>query len=261
MTEQHLFTKPKMLLFDVGNVLICDDTSAIFVYRCLYGALGGARWGTPMDLVNARANLLSRGKARDLWQVVAHLLPTGIALDAFRTETRRKLYAEWGRYSPPMPEMAEVVYALAKHYRIGLLANQPPTVEGVLRERGLWDCFEIKGISALVGMEKPTPEFFQWAFDQAGLPPAEIMMVGDRLDNDVRPAKAQGMSTCWLDFLPLFRPWVPEDSFSATLQPCRNLVCVPPDIRPSDDSYTPTVRVTSPEDMLNQLINLAEKTQ
>lgn len=32
----------------------------------------------------------------------------------------------------------------------------------------------------------------------AGCKPAESMMVGDRLDNDMQPAKAMGMSTVWI---------------------------------------------------------------
>ena len=250
------FLRPEMLLFDVGNVLICDDTSAIFVYRCLYETLGGKLWGSAHDLVKRRSELLESGTCRDLWQVVDALLPEQYNSVEFRNETRRKLYAEWGRYSPPIPQMGEVVKELSRHYRLGLLANQPETVEDVLRERHLWDFFEVKGVSNIVGMQKPERAFFQWAVDQAGLPPEKIMMVGDRLDNDVRPAKEFGMTTCWIDFARELRPWQPEDDFDAVMKRCKHLVCIPPVVDPSDPLYKPDMRVTSPADMLRQFTQL-----
>lgn len=45
------------------------------------------------------------------------------------------------------------------------------------------------------GVSKPKPEFFAKVVAVAGREPAEIVYVGDRLDNDVRPARAAGMRT------------------------------------------------------------------
>lgn len=46
------------------------------------------------------------------------------------------------------------------------------------------------------GVEKPSPRFFAQIADTAALPPHQIVYVGDRLDNDVLPAKACGMRAC-----------------------------------------------------------------
>ncbi|HKQ17730.1 MAG TPA: HAD family hydrolase, partial [Solirubrobacterales bacterium] len=43
------------------------------------------------------------------------------------------------------------------------------------------------------GLHKPDPAFFSRVAAELGLPPEEIAYVGDRVDNDVRPAKAAGM--------------------------------------------------------------------
>ena len=45
---------------------------------------------------------------------------------------------------------------------------------------------------------KPSPEFFGWALDQAGVHPEQAAHVGNRLDTDVRPAKALGLATAWV---------------------------------------------------------------
>jgi putative hydrolase of the HAD superfamily len=52
--------------------------------------------------------------------------------------------------------------------------------------------------SRRVNLFKPDPAIYTYAASRIGLPPASIMMVGDSFDRDVRPAKAIGMSTAWL---------------------------------------------------------------
>ena len=48
-------------------------------------------------------------------------------------------------------------------------------------------------MSAAWGLHKPDPAFFARVAAELGLPPAAIAYVGDRVDNDVRPAAAAGM--------------------------------------------------------------------
>jgi FMN phosphatase YigB (HAD superfamily) len=54
------------------------------------------------------------------------------------------------------------------------------------------------GSSEKWGVEKPSPEFFGRIVQISGVRAGEIAYVGDRLDNDVLPAKAAGMvSVFW----------------------------------------------------------------
>ncbi|MDT0302363.1 HAD family hydrolase [Streptomonospora wellingtoniae] len=48
------------------------------------------------------------------------------------------------------------------------------------------------------GVSKPDPAFFSRVVDVAGANPAEILYVGDRLDNDVLPAKRAGLRAALL---------------------------------------------------------------
>ena len=52
---------------------------------------------------------------------------------------------------------------------------------------------DIAASSADWGVEKPDPAFFERIAAELQLSPGEIAYVGDRLDNDVRPAAAVGM--------------------------------------------------------------------
>ncbi|WP_345558917.1 HAD family hydrolase [Streptomonospora halophila] len=48
------------------------------------------------------------------------------------------------------------------------------------------------------GVSKPDPAFFARVVDAAGATPAEVLYVGDRLDNDVLPAKRAGLRAALL---------------------------------------------------------------
>jgi FMN phosphatase YigB (HAD superfamily) len=55
------------------------------------------------------------------------------------------------------------------------------------------------GMSASMGVSKPDPAFFAAALALMGDPdPADVAYVGDRVDNDVRPAAAAGLRAVWL---------------------------------------------------------------
>jgi 8-oxo-dGTP diphosphatase/putative hydrolase of the HAD superfamily len=49
--------------------------------------------------------------------------------------------------------------------------------------------------SAELGISKPDKEIFRLALAMADCRPENAVMVGDRLDNDIRPAKELGMKT------------------------------------------------------------------
>jgi len=79
----------------------------------------------------------------------------------------------------------------ADGYRLGIAANQPAPAGDVLRDMAI--DFELIATSAVWGVAKPAPEFFERIATGLRLPPQAIAYVGDRLDNDVLPAQAAGM--------------------------------------------------------------------
>lgn len=83
-------------------------------------------------------------------------------------------------------------------YKLGIIANQAPGTKERLEERGLDGYFQVIAASAELGVAKPDREIFEIALAMAGCSPDETAMVGDRLDNDVIPARALGMTTVWI---------------------------------------------------------------
>lgn len=88
--------------------------------------------------------------------------------------------------------------ALHGHVVTGVVANQEAATVDALRRDGFADVIDVWGISALVGHEKPSREFFDWALERAGTSAGHAVHIGNRLDTDVRPARALGMGTIWV---------------------------------------------------------------
>ena len=58
--------------------------------------------------------------------------------------------------------------------------------------------FDVVTASAEAGYEKPDLRIFRLALEQAGCNPQNAIMVGDRLENDIVPARQLGMKTIWV---------------------------------------------------------------
>ncbi len=103
---------------------------------------------------------------------------------------------------PPSALHDDVVPCLdalrAAGYRLGVIANQPSQVRTAMARDGLAPYFEVWAVSEDLGVQKPDPRLFVRAAATARIAPAAAVMVGDRLDYDVRPAKAAGMRTVWV---------------------------------------------------------------
>ncbi len=80
-------------------------------------------------------------------------------------------------------------------YQLGVIANQAPGAKDRLDAWGLGRFFSVIASSAELGFAKPNKEIFQWALAMADCKPEHAVMVGDRLDNDIRPAKELGLIT------------------------------------------------------------------
>lgn len=81
-------------------------------------------------------------------------------------------------------------------YRVGLAGNQPEEAEAVLEAAGAPAAFIAS--SARWGVEKPSHAFFHRLVEAAQRPASEIAYVGDRLDNDVAPARAVGLTAVFI---------------------------------------------------------------
>ena len=96
-------------------------------------------------------------------------------------------------YSDVIPCLTEL---RAAGYRTGVAGNFFADFTKTLRTMNV--PLDFIGSSAEWGVEKPSPEFFSRIVQISGAQAREIAYVGDRLDNDILPAKAAGMMSVFL---------------------------------------------------------------
>jgi HAD superfamily hydrolase (TIGR01549 family) len=95
--------------------------------------------------------------------------------------------------------IAGVLEALkGRGLKLGLAANQPAVALDLLAAHGVRHYFQNPGVSAVYGYRKPDVRLFLRACVDLGVEPHQCVMVGDRVDNDVVPARSLGMRTVLL---------------------------------------------------------------
>ncbi len=82
-----------------------------------------------------------------------------------------------------------------KGYKLGVIANQPENLDGRLKKLGIFQYFDVVVSSHDCGVVKPNEKIFLLALSRANCNASEAVMVGDRVDNDIVPAKKLGMQT------------------------------------------------------------------
>jgi HAD superfamily hydrolase (TIGR01549 family) len=78
---------------------------------------------------------------------------------------------------------------------LGLAANQPATAIAELDRVGIGKFFAHREVTGVHGLRKPDTRLFLRACDDLGFDPSDCLMVGDRIDNDIAPARLLGMRT------------------------------------------------------------------
>lgn len=97
------------------------------------------------------------------------------------------------------PDAETVLKKLAdKGFKIGIVANQEAGTAQRLEKWGLLRYIDVVVASAEEGVAKPDKEIFLRALKRTGCQPQNAVMIGDRLDNDIFPAKKLGMKTVWV---------------------------------------------------------------
>ncbi|MBP2703169.1 HAD family hydrolase [Microbispora sp. RL4-1S] len=174
------------VFFDVGETIV-DETRE-------YGTW--ADWlGVPRHTFSAvfGAVIARGGDYRETFQ---HFRP-GFDLHEERErralEGRAETFGEEDLYPDARPCLAELK---AMGLRVGLAGNQTTRAERVLR--GLRLPVDVIGTSDGWGVHKPDLAFFLRVVREAGCAPASVLYVGDRIDNDIRPAQEAGLRTALL---------------------------------------------------------------
>ena len=169
------------VVFDVGETLI-DETR---VWEAWADHLGVPR----LTLFATLGAFISDGRHH---REPVTLFRPEIDLEAEIRRFRGASDANPARLDDLYPDAIPCLRQLrAERYRLGVAANQPVETAALARSMGIE--LELVGMSDEWGLAKPDPSFFARIADELDLPPASIAYVGDRVDNDVRPARDAGM--------------------------------------------------------------------
>lgn len=169
----------KWIFFDLGATLV--DESDVYKSRCRFA----------IDQLNIDA-----AEFMDKVYEEAKISPTPI-------RTAAKAYGvalpEWDNSLEKLYEAAySVISCLHGRYKLGIIANQSLGTQERIDKWGIGKYFDVVMASAEAGCAKPDMRIFKMALQKAKCEPNEAVMVGDRLDNDIVPAKKLGMKTIWV---------------------------------------------------------------
>ena len=188
----------RWIFFDVGDVLFDETVPHLYYYHSMLLAMRRNGVDVSYDEYAERIHQCARVKPTTS---VTDALRAFIPSDALCAKVEQEGRVEYQEMRKPRPYgllldgITPILKRLRLEYRLGIVANQHPPVTDALRDYGIAPLFDVTIIDEIVGVSKPDPAIFQLALSEAGCSAAEAIMVGDRADHDVRPAKALGMAT------------------------------------------------------------------
>jgi FMN phosphatase YigB (HAD superfamily) len=174
----------KAVVFDVGETLIDESR--------LWGAWADWLGVPPFTFFATLGSVI--GSGRDHRDVFALL-----GFDYEREAAARTAAGIVGGFEPAdlYSDVRPCFEALrADGYAIAVVGNQPERAQGQLEQLAL--PVDWVATSAGWGVSKPAPAFFERVATEMGSDPADIVHVGDRVDNDVVPAAAAGMVSVFI---------------------------------------------------------------
>ena len=174
-----MFDNIKWLFFDVGSTIVDEHLA----YERRMREIADAAHTTYNNVYETAMAFYKQNKKGDL-------------------ETAKLLNVE----IPEWHKEAEILYKdaskcleiLSSRYKIGIIANQSLGTEERLKQHGVLQYIDLVVASAEEGVAKPDKRIFEIALERSKCKPKEAVMIGDRIDNDIVPAKLLGMHTIWI---------------------------------------------------------------
>lgn len=174
------------VVFDVGETLV-DETAEVGAW---------ADWlGVPRHTFSAVFGAMIAA-GREFRDVFEHF-GMGADLDVERQRRAGAGLPDAFTEADLYPDVQPALAALRDlGLWVGIAGNQPSIAGEALRAMAL--PADLIAASADWGVNKPDPAFFAAVVAAAPCPPGRIAYVGDRVDNDMKPARAAGLRTVFI---------------------------------------------------------------
>lgn len=174
-----MFGNIEWVFFDIGSTLVDEHLAYEHTFRDI-AELTNSDYSS---IYNEALEFYRQNKKGDIELGIKYNLP------------KRKWHIEDEVLYQDVPYCFEI---LNKKYRIGIIANQSFGTRSRLEKWGILKYISLVIASAEEGVSKPNPRIFEIALQRASCEPNKAIMVGDRIDNDIIPAKKIGMKTIWI---------------------------------------------------------------
>jgi len=169
----------KWLFFDIGSTLVDES----LVYDDIYKKIAKVANKTYDFVYDKALEYYKQNKRGD--KEVSNLL--GVERPIWEPQYER-LY----------DDAEECLEQLSRKYKIGIIANQIPGTAQRMEKFGIRKYFDVIVASAEEGVAKPDRRIFEIALERAKCLADQAVMIGDRIDYDIVPAKKMGMKNIWI---------------------------------------------------------------
>ena len=184
-----------LVMVAAGGCIYDDDQWALAVLKAarqLAGPGGGVDetefWSVYDAQRQAQGGSLSKA-------VAGRFLPSGDGDELRRLARSHFQVPAASMYPDARPTLA----ALATKYKLGVVANPSEQHIAALKRDGLMQYFDVVVYPEQVDLARtPSPRMWKRALEETGVQADRAVHVGNRMDNDIRPAKQAGLHTVWL---------------------------------------------------------------
>ena len=130
----------------------------------------------------------------------AALEEVGVDDQALAAELAEFFAIDRSRRHVVFAESEQVLHDLKKNFRLALITNGAPDIQGTkIDGSNLASFFETIIISGDHGFGKPDRRIFQLALERLKVAAHEAVMIGDSLNRDIAGARAAGIRTIWIN--------------------------------------------------------------
>jgi putative hydrolase of the HAD superfamily len=159
-----------------------------------------ALWGTFSGGDSSLARLREWMPTYRLQSWMGALYELGIDDRALAAELAEFFATDRSRRHVVFAESEQVLHNLKKNFRLALLTNGAPDIQGTkIDGSNLASFFDAIIISGDHGFGKPDPRIFQLALKRLKVVAHEAVMVGDSLNRDITGARDAGLRTIWIN--------------------------------------------------------------
>jgi putative hydrolase of the HAD superfamily len=184
------------VLLDGGGVIIDEseqeDIRARIISNTLSSLIKGyTTYNYRTDLAEAIKSFCPNVYKYIFWKYTEGNMP-------LYDELYNKHLEAWKEERPPLKLMGgfeDEAKALSSRYKLAIAGQYGREIIDLLKENSCLDYFAFQFTQDDFSLTKPDPRYFEQIAQRAVAVPVECIMVGDRIDKDIIPAKMVGMKT------------------------------------------------------------------